>query len=211
MSRRHTHDDDTYSKAQQSAFAVEHLMAYGTAVTAIVLVVWGLLEGFGVVDIVQAGAGAAEGAPATGDEAAASFMDGLLLIIPAITFAVLSFYFHSSDHHRLSDLRDMSRADQSAWALEHGGALVAGLSAMTLAVIGILVGFDAFANDYTAEDGLLWSLASIVPAIASCTLHAVRHHQTEVERDYLIAIVEERVAAVPGRTTGTTERARDIS
>ncbi|HUF53470.1 MAG TPA: hypothetical protein VMR52_06825 [Dehalococcoidia bacterium] len=200
-------EDETYSKAQKGAFAVEHLMAYGTAVTAIALMVVGLLEGFGVIDLFDARADVAAGAP--GGEAAGRFMDGLLFLVPAITFAILSFYFHASDHHRLRDVRSLDSADQSAWALEHGGAVVAGMSAMALAIIGVLVGFDAFGGGYAAEDGLLWSIASLVPAVASCTLHAVRHHQLETETDFMIAIVEERVGGM--RTTGVTERVRDTS
>jgi len=205
-------EDEAYAKAQEAAFAGEHFFAYLTAAVAFVLMALGLLEGFGVVDIVDAGAAAA-GNPGVneGGDARTQFLDGILFLIPAATFAFLSLYFHASDHHRMRDVRSLNDKDKSAWTAEHGGAMLAGLVATVLAIIGLLVGFDAFGSDYTAEDGILWSLASLVPAILSVALHMVRHHQATAERDVIIAMIEERVVRVsnPGATTGTTTTAED--
>lgn len=203
MTRRDSQrDDEAYAKAQETAFAGEHLLAYLTALVAIVLAAWGLLEGFGIVDIVDAGAATAANPAIEGSNAQTAFMDGILLLVPAATFAFLSLCFHASDHHRMRDVRSLDSKDKSAWAAEHAGAIAAGLAATALAVLGLLVGFDAFGSGYTAEDGILWSLASLVPAILSVTLHSVRHHQTSAERDVVIAMIEERIVSVPS-TSGT--------
>ena len=79
--------------------------------------------------------------------------------------------------------------------------------------LGILVGFDAFDSGHTAEDGILWQLASLVPAILSCALHSVRHHQMAVEEDVIIAIVEERVGTfgtARGTVTGAETTGRTV-
>lgn len=200
--------DRRYVEAQNAAFLGEHLFAYFCAAAAVVLAAAGLLEGFGHIDIAEAGRGAQEGAPNVADEGGASFLDGVLFLIPAATFAFLAFYFHASDHHRLRDVRTLDDEDKAAWVSEHGGAVLAGLTAMALAVIGILVGFDAFDNGNTAEDGILWQLASIVPAVLSCALHSVRHHQLSAEEDFIVAIVEQRVTGRDTATGATTETVR---
>lgn len=202
ITNRGSRDDQAYAKAQEMAFAGEHLLAYLTAAVAVVLMALGLLEGFGVLDIVDAGAAAA-GNPGVDEGGQTEFLDGILFLIPAATFAFLSMYFHASDHHRMRDVRSLDDKDKSA-AAEHGGAMLAGGAATILAVIGLLVGFDAFGSDYTAQDGILWSFASLIPAILSVTLHMVRHHQTVAERDVIIAMIEERVVGMPGRSTAAS-------
>jgi hypothetical protein len=203
--------DRRYAETQDAAFTGEHLLAYFCAAVAVVLAAVGILEGFGHIDIAEAGRGAQEGAPNVTDEGGASFLDGVLFLIPAVTFAILAFYFHASDHHRLRDVRTVDDKDRAAWMSEHGGAILAGLTAMALAVIGTLVGFDAFSNGNTAEDGILWQLASLVPAVLSCALHSVRHHQLSAEEDFVVAIVEQRVTG-PRATTGTvTETSREMN
>jgi hypothetical protein len=206
MRERTAETDRRYYEAQNTAFAGEHVFAYVCALIAGVLAAAGVLEGFGVIDIAEAGRGAQEGAPNAGDNQA-SFLDGVLFLIPAATFAFLSFYFHASDHHRMRDVRTVDDKDKAAWGAEHAGAILMGLTATVLAVLGILVGFDAFSSGHTAEDGILWQLASLVPAVLSCALHSVRHHQLSVEEDYIVRIVEDRVGTrgtMTGTTTGNT-------
>lgn len=212
MRNRTAESDRRYYEAQDAAFTGEHIFAYVCALIAVVLAATGLMEGFGVIDIAEQGQGAQEGAPNAGDNQA-SFLDGVLFLIPAATFAFLAFYFHASDHHRLRDVRKLEDTDRAAWITEHAGALLAGGAAMALAVLGILVGFDAFDSGHTAEDGILWQLASLVPAILSCALHSVRHHQMAVEEDVIIAIVEERVGTfgtARGTVTGAETTGRTV-
>lgn len=198
-------NDEAYARGQETAFAGEHVLAYLTAIGAIVLAALGLLEGFGVVNILDAGAGAAATSPDVneGGNATTSFLDGVLYLLPAATLALLSLYFHSSDHHRLRDVRTLDNKDKTAWGVEHGGAMAAGLAATVMTTIGFVVGFDIVSNNYRAEDGILWQLAALVPAVLSVTLHQVRHHQTVAERDVIIAMIEERIVAVP-TTRGAT-------
>jgi hypothetical protein len=204
MNRVDRVDDRQYTDAQNAAFAGEHVLAYISALVAIVLAAFGVLEGLGAIDVLEAGRGAQEGTPPnTGDESRTSIWDGALLLLPAITFALLSFYFHAADHHRMRDVRTVADKDKAAWAAEHGGAMLAGLVAAVMSVIGILVGFDAFSGDYTAEDGVIWQLGALVPAVLSCTLHSVRHHQLSVEEDYIVRLVEDRVSS---RAPGSTAR-----
>ncbi|MDO8616562.1 MAG: hypothetical protein Q7T33_12645 [Dehalococcoidia bacterium] len=200
--RDHTAEDDRrYEKAQNAAFAGEHLLAYLCAIGAVALAVLGLLEGLGTIDLFEAGRGAQEGAPNVGDASGTNIWDGVLFLLPALTLAILSFYFHSADHHRLRDVRTVDDKDKAAWGIEHSGAMVTAAVAVVMSTIGVLVGFDAFSGGYTAEDGVLWQIGALIPATLSCTLHAVRHHQLSVEEDYIVALVESRVTS---RSTGGT-------
>jgi hypothetical protein len=210
-----TEETRRYQEAQSAAFAGEHMLAYLCALGAIVLVVLGLLEGFGVTDWFDAGLATFAAGTDTGEAAAGAndFWDGLLFLVPAGTFTLLAYYFHTNDHHRMRDLRTVDDRDKSMWGAEHLGAIVAALVAVVMVVIGLLLGFDAFDQGYTAEDGLLWQIGSLIPAGLSCVLHQLRHHQLSQEQDYIVSLVEDRVATrstgtAPGSATTTAARDR---
>lgn len=184
----------TYETAQRSAYYGEHIMAYLFAGISLVLGAAGLLEGFRVFNLV-------EGGEVTAGQPANDFLDGIFFIIPAASAALLSLYFHTSDHHRL-DLGSIANQDKAAWSAEHGGAMLMGLGGIGLIVIGLLVGFDVIGTREPVENGTLWMAASLIPATLSVTLHQVRHHQIASEDDHIREIVDEHVA-VP-HTHGTT-------
>lgn len=196
--------DQTYTRAQEGAFRAEHIFAYFCAAAAAVLAALGLLEGVGAVDLVSAG----DVSSVTSDgqvAGEASFFDGLLFLIPAATLAFLSLYFHTSDHHRMRDVRSLDDEDAAMWGVEHLGAIVAAVISLGLMFIGLLVGFGAFDTANDAEDGLIWQIAGLVPAVLSCTLHQVRHHQITSEHDHIVAIVEQRVSRGSREPTRTAE------
>jgi hypothetical protein len=188
---RTTADSRMDRGTMMGAFAGEHLMAYLFAFGAFALAAIGLLEGFGIINIADAAANTANSVGtstgATGGVSAGStgsdFHDGILWLIPAATAAILSLYFHISGHHLGGAIDGRARTDMddsNVWVMEHGMAILAAGAAVVLAAIGILTGFGVF-GDQTFEDGMLWEVASIIPAVVSCTLHLVGHHSMPME------------------------------
>jgi hypothetical protein len=194
---RVTADPSNYAEAQMVAFGGEHVMGYVAALGAFLLATLGVLEGFGIIDWVSAGQGVTVGttAAAGGND----FQDGLLYLVPAGTAAFLSFYFHMADHHRMGieyrwgrqgtpgtrtkqDEEAVYTADAGMWVMEHGFAMLCAGAAVVLAAIGMLIGFGAF-GDYTFEDAMLWEIASLIPAIVSCSAHLVGHHTMPTSMD----------------------------
>ena len=99
-------------RAQDSLYGVEHTGAWLMALVAIVLGVAGALTGFGVIDFRDTEDGIAflpgletvlESETATGIMSQ-NFWDGTMLLFSGITFAVLAYCLHASDHHRMRDL-----------------------------------------------------------------------------------------------------------
>ena len=97
------------------------------------------------------------------------------------------------DHHERTAY---ASSNSGMFAAEHGGAYLALLVTLAAAALAPLVGFDVFDNGNVAQDGFMWGVASIVPAVLTGTLHAVRHHQHAVETAY----VERRTEVRPGGT-----------
>ena len=204
--------DARMDRAQDSLYGVEHAGAWFMALVAIVLGVVGMLTGLGIVDFRETTDGVAflpgiEGA-VEGEGASSifgqNFWDGAMLLFSAITFAVLAYCLHASDHHRMRDLSTLPRREQGLWSAEHSGAYLFALISAALIIIGLLTGFGAF-GDQDQGDGLMWIWLGLGASLLAMTLHAVRHHQAAADEDFIIAIVENRVNAGgvrrPGRET----------
>lgn len=82
------------------------------------------------------------------------------------------------------------------------------LLTVVLGAMTLLIGFDLFDQGYDQADGILWGLATLVPAILVVTLHAVRHHQQATDEDFIVAVVERRVG-LPGATTAAGPLVRE--
>jgi hypothetical protein len=187
-------------RAQDSLYGVEHSGAWLMALVAIVLGVIGMLTGFGIIDFRDTEGGVAflpgveqaldaEGATGIMTQ---NFWDGTMLLFSAITFAVLAYCLHASDHHRMRDLSTLPKKEQGLWNAEHSGAYLFALVSIALVAIGLLTGFGAF-GDQGQADGLMWIWLGLGSSLLATTLHAVRHHQAVADEDFIIAVVEERV------------------
>lgn len=212
MARESAYDDDHVddrSGGMSGVYAAEHGLAWVVALLAITLVAIGLLVGFGVIggDTQIAGTGtdvteATEDITGTTD--LVNWQEGLLWIVPAISLGILAFTLHDTDHHKVRRTHvrgERVEKTSSLFGTEHALAYLMALAAIAAGTLGILVGFDVFDNANTFEDGMLWSLASLVPAALSATLHNVRHHQVAADEDVIVRIIEERTAAATPRTT----------
>lgn len=177
---------------RDGAYSFEHTLGWLMALLAIAAGAIGLLVGFGVIGGSEAGVNIdqAAGSGATG---ASDWMQGALWLLPAISLALLSRALHSADHH---ERQTVAETHDGMFATEHAGAYIAALVTIGAAALAVLVGFDVFDRGNVAEDGLMWGIASLVPAVLTNTLHAVRHHQHAGVVDY----VETRREDVP-RTT----------
>jgi hypothetical protein len=202
MQEYRTVDSDT----QNGIYNTEHFGAYLMAIGAIVLMVLGILSGFGIIEITEAtdelglniGAENSTAASVLGD----NFWDGLLFLFGSIAIGFIALCLHMNDHHRMRDPRTLSEGEKGLWSAEHGMAYLGALATLAFVVVGLLVGFDVFDNGNDQRDGLIWITAGITSGILTTTLHLVRHHQTAAETDYIIAVLEERAV---GRT-GTVSR-----
>ncbi|MCK9517704.1 MAG: hypothetical protein M0R74_01575 [Dehalococcoidia bacterium] len=183
-------------KMQSGAYNLEHFGAYVAAVVAIAMAVIGLLIGFGQLDAWDTGLAADEvTAPMS-----ATWWDGVLWLIGALSLYMLSTALHQTQHHFGRMPSSLDSTNRTLWAGEHLAAYIAAIAAIALGVIGLLVAYDAFGNDNTVFDGLLWMFASFGASIATVTLHTVGHHQSATEEDYIMSVVE-RYSTSP-RTTG---------
>lgn len=182
-------DVDTYSDDRRSgAYGMEHTLGWITALTAVALGVIGLLVGFGVLGGTEQGVNL-DDATGAGAEGASNWLQGALWLLPAIAVALVSRALHSADHHERSGFADSASESESTdgmFGLEHMLAYVAAAWTIASSALALLVGFDVFDRGNVAEDGIMWGIYSIVPAVLTNTLHAVRHHQhttvTQVER-----------------------------
>jgi hypothetical protein len=186
-------------------YHLEHWLAWVAALVAVGLAAAALLRGFGII---ETGDGVTFDT-ATDEQGAAvggSIADALVLMLPAISAAILSFAMHSNDHHRSRYPDYKPQGVQALWAGEHFFAMIFGVVAISLGVAGILVGYDVFNRGNDQADGILWSLAGIGAAVLSTTLHSVRHHQVATDEDYLREIVEGHVHDTVTTPPTTTER-----
>ncbi len=181
-------DTETYSESRRSgAYSAEHALGWILALAALALGALGLLVGFGVIGGSEQGVNVDDVAGA-GGAGASDWLQGALWLLPAISIALLSRALHSADHHERYDYAgETNDNNDSMFNTEHAGAYIVALVTLATAALAPLVGFDVFDRGNTAEDGLLWGIASVVPAVVTNTLHAVRHHQygtvtTHVER-----------------------------
>jgi hypothetical protein len=178
------------------------------ALAALVLGAIGLLAGFGVIGTDDE-AGVA-GAQAIGAELA-NWQEGLLWIIPAISASLLAYALHNTDHHRArsASRESVGAAESGMFNTEHWLAWLMAALAIGAGALGLLVGFDVFENENTFADGVLWAVASLVPATLAVALHEVRHHQMVSEEDVIVRLIEERTGPRTTTTAGRTERVSD--
>lgn len=181
-------DVDTYSDDRKGgAYGTEHMLGWLMALTAVALGLIGLLVGFGVIGGTEQGV-SVDQATGAGAETTSNWLQGALWLLPAIAIALVSRALHSADHHERVGFADDADVDthDGMFNLEHMLAYVAALWTVASSALALLVGFDVFDRGNRAEDGLMWGIYAIVPAVLTNTLHAVRHHQystvTRVER-----------------------------
>jgi hypothetical protein len=197
MADTHVYDDEGSRRyaddSRSGAYAAEHTLGWLMALASLALGAIGLLVAFGILGGSEAGVNIDEAAGA-GAAGASDWMQGALWLLPAIAIALLSRALHSADHHeRLGAYAD--ERNDSMFSMEHAGAYLAALLTIAAAALAPLVGFDVFDNGNVAEDGLIWGLTSLVPAVLTNTLHAVRHHQHAV----ITTTVERRTDVPTGR------------
>ena len=176
-----THREHTYETERDGAYSFEHTFGWFLALVAIALGTIGLLVGFGVIGGSEAGINIDEAAGA-GAEGASDWLQGTLWLLPAISIALLSRALHSSDHH---ERRSLGEEHDGMFAAEHGLAYIAALATIAAAALAPLVGFDVFDRGNIAEDGMMWGIFSVVPAVITNTLHAVRHHSHVRTTEYV--------------------------
>jgi len=202
-----TRDAERMEHAQTGTYNAEHWLAWVFTAGAIAMAVIGLLIGFGMLDAWETDVFQDEG-DVIGPRG--SFWDGMLWMIGALSLYMLGHALHQSEHHFGQNPSEIDSTNKSLFTVEHALSWVAALAALVLGVIGLLVAYDAFDNDNTVFDGILWMLASLGASIGAATLHTVRHHQMASEEDYIVSVVE-RYSTSPRSTTGarvpgTTER-----
>jgi hypothetical protein len=191
-------------EAQDSLYGLEHWLAWLMAVGAIVLGVIGMLVGFGIVDL-RGGNAAGLNIPGLNlgggnlGVLGNDFWDGAMWLFAAISASVLAYTLHASDHHRVTNLSQVSASDRGLWSAEHSLAYVFAVGSVALVVIGLLTGYQAFSNSNTQFDGLIWIWAGLGTSVLTMTLHAVRHHQ--LQEDYIMSMLQERTGkAAPAAT-----------
>jgi len=192
----HTH---AHSKAQESMGDAEHWVGLVMAFLALLLMAVGLLRSFGVL-----GAEGAAVIPSdlVGDADESHWLLGAIWLLAGLSAAFLSMALHKSDHHLLRDPELLDDKDEGFWKSEHFAAWGAALGTVILAAVGILVGLDKFGHGTTAQEGIMWLLASNIMSIVTNTLHSVRHHQLAGEEDYIVEMVERRAGmTAPAATT----------
>lgn len=183
---------DRTDYGHNGAYAFEHTLAWLLAFVAAGLAAIGALVAFGVMRGTEQGVDVTSAAGA-GAEGASDWMQGLLWLLPAISAALLSRALHITDHHRAVPDGAGDRHD-AMFNTEHGMAYLAALVAIGAAALAPLVGFDVFDRGNVAQDGLIWGIVSVVPAVLTGTLHAVGHHQHVITETYV-----ERASDLPTR------------
>ncbi|MEX0782746.1 MAG: hypothetical protein WD557_08855 [Dehalococcoidia bacterium] len=204
---------DDRSEEQSGLFTTEHSLAWVMALASLALGAIGLLAGFGMIGSDdEAGAAAEVGGAAQAIGAGlANWQEGLLWIIPAISAGLLAYALHNTGHHRARSARRNHEGEESesgVFNTEHSLAYLMVLLAIGSGALGLLVGFDVFENNNTFADGMLWAVASLVPATLAVALHEVRHHQMASEEDVIVRLIEERTGP---RTTTTAPRTERVS
>lgn len=175
------HRETTYEMERDGAYSFEHTLGWLFALAAVALGAIGLLVGFGVIGGSEAGVNVDEAAGA-GAQGASDWMQGALWLLPAIAIALVSRAMHSADHH---ERHSATEEHDGMFTTEHVGAYIAALVTLGSAALTPLVGFDVFDRGNVAEDGVMWGIYSLVPAVLTNTLHAVRHHSHVTTTSYV--------------------------
>lgn len=212
MQRTEAHEERP-SRAQEGLYQFEHWASWLMGAVAVTLLVIGLLVGFDILgteggeiqfreEQLEPGQGSQQQTQAADD----SFRDASLFLLPAIAAGFLALTLHMNEHHRF---RNMGRRGEGRLgALEHMIGYLLVLGTIGLGALCILVGFDAFDNGNTQQDGVLWGLAAIATGVLSAAHHTVRQHAAS-EEDYVLSLVEERVGERRPRRVVTGETAEE--
>jgi hypothetical protein len=212
------HEHETYHRAHDAAYNVEHFGSYFLALVAIGLSLLGMLTAFHVLELRDYGAGSAgietstSGARDSGFDTGVaevggagidaqsvtsdSFWDGILLLTTGLSAGMLAMCLHRTDHHRARDPRTVTDTDAELWTAEHGGAYLFALGSVALGTVALLAGFDALGADTDQRDGTIWAFAAFGASILTTMLHGVQHHQTLAEEDH--RVVRERAVTTNG-------------
>lgn len=197
-----THDNDPFER-NSTAYSAEHGLAWLTALGALVLGAIGMLLAFGVIEGSSDGGADLSVPPAedtvpgpsaqVGADSRANWEEGALWLLPAISLALVSRALHSNEHHtRRQSATDRDNANEAMFNVEHVGAYLIGLGTLVAAALTLLVGYDVFDNGNSARDGMMWGLFAILYGVVTETLHAVRHHQLEIDEDVLARALNRR-------------------
>lgn len=198
--RTPTYDYERGKTAQNT----ERTLAWFFAVLAVALGAIALLRGFGLVmgsDV------AADEAVGPGAQGLVNWQAGMLWMLPAIAAALVAVAFNFTEFNRAGELRD-STEDK----LFKAGSLLAYIlmaGAIAAGVLTLLIGFDVFDRGNIPGDGFLWGAAAIVAAGASIAPRMAGHRSTVADEDYIVRIVEDRVAATGTARTTTTRPATE--
>jgi len=162
--------------AHDAALEAEHWLAWLLSAVAILLGLLGLLRAYGIIGAAntttagQVTSISPGGLPDT-------YWDGGLLLLAALSAALLAFAMHRNDHHRMRDLSNVPDREEALWKTEHLLAYIMTVASVAFAIIGVLTGFNKDGGHHWQPDGIPWLLASIGTALLANVFHSVRHHQ----------------------------------
>jgi hypothetical protein len=164
------------NEAHNAALEAEHWLAWFLSALAILLAVLGLLRAYGIIG--------PENTTAAGQVTSISpgglpdtYWDGGLLLLAALSSALLAFALHRNDHHRMRDLAAIPDREENLWKTEHLLAYVMVVASVAFAIIGVVTGYNKDGGHHWQPDGIPWLLTSIGAAILANVLHSVQHHQ----------------------------------
>jgi hypothetical protein len=188
---RHGHDND----AQKSAFEAEHWLAWLFSGGALLLALLGLLRAcgwFGPANTTAAGQVTSISPGGLPD----TLWDGGMLLLAAMSSALLAWAFHRNDHHRMRDLDTVPDREEGLWKVEHLLAYVLAVATVLFTVIGLLTGYNKMGAHHWQPEGIPWLLMGLTTGFLTNVLHSVRHHQLAWEPGH-VQTSRERLATTP--------------
>lgn len=183
----------------------ERTLAWLFAIVAVTLGVIGLLRGFGIIfgsDV------SAEEAVGLGAQGMVNWHAGMLWMLPAIASALVAIALNFTEFNRPSELRESG--EDKLFKMGATLSYVLMIGAIGAGVLTLLMGFDVFDRGNIPGDGFLWGVAAIIAAGSSIAPRMAGHHATVADEDYIVRIVEDRVAATGTARTTTTRPATDL-
>ena len=205
MAREVTRTGRAYEyERHDTARNTERTLAWVFAVMAVALGVIGLLRGFGILfgsDV------AAEDAVGAGAQGMVNWHAGLLWMLPAIASAFVAVALNFTEFNHPGELRDSGEEKLFKTGAMLSYVLMAG--AIAAGVLALLIGFDVFDRGNIPGDGFLWGVAAIISGGASIAPRMAGHRATVADEDYIVRIVEDRVAATGTARTTTTRPVTD--
>jgi hypothetical protein len=194
--RERTMRADTASTTRNT----ERTIAWVMAVVAVVLGVIGMLRGFGIIFGSDVAVDQAVGPGAVG---LANWQAGMLWFLPAIAAAFVAIALNFTEFNWAGEMRDGTENTLYRVGVVLSYVLLA--LAIAAGVLTLLIGFDVFDRGNTFADGIVWGMAALVAGAAGIAPRMAGHvAQTLPDEDYIVRIVEDRVAGTtraPGTTT----------